>query len=361
MATRSPLPVLGNVLLATEDAGLKLSAMNQQLAISVWIGASIEAEGAITIPARLLSEFVAQLPEGPVHMVLDPDTDTLRVSAGRYRAKMKGIDAEEFPPIPAASAERELELPTELWAGMIDQVVIAAATDDSRPVLAGVCLTLLPDRIELAAADGYRLAVRREEVATGMSERTQIIVPRAAMVELRRILGDDPGEVTLGVTANRASVLFRTKMVSFVSNLIDGQYPDYEQLIPSSVETRLVVDTAELAHATRIASLFARDGANVVKVNVDPGEEGGSGRLVLTAASAELGENSGDVEASVDGPGGQIAFNCRFLGECLGAITTEKVWMGVGDATSPGLIRPIEDDAAVEAYSHVIMPMHTVS
>lgn len=361
VATRSPLPVLQNVLLATEEGGLKLSAMNQQIAISVWIGASIESPGAITVPARLLGDFVGQLPEGSVKMELDSDTDTLMVLAGRYRAKIKGIDADEFPPIPTASAEREVELPTELCAEMIDQVVVAAATDDSRPVLAGVSLILTPDGIELAAADGYRLAVRKADVETGVGEPVQLIVPRAAMVELRRILGDDPGTVTIGLTPNESEVLFRTSGVTFVSHLIDGQYPNYEQLIPDQVDTRLVTSTEEFAQATRIAGLFARDGANVIKVSVEPGENGADSQVVLTASSAELGENSGDLEAVVAGPGGQIAFNFRFLAECLAAISTEKVSLGVSGAKSPGLFRPVNDDKDDDQYSHVIMPMHTVT
>ncbi len=361
VATRSPLPVLQNVLLATEEGGLKLSAMNQQIAISVWIGASIESEGAITVPARLLVDFVSQLPEGPVKMDLDGDTDTLSVEAGAYRAKIKGIDADEFPPIPAASAEREVEIPTELFAEMIDQVVVAAATDDSRPVLAGVSLTLTPEGIELAAADGYRLAVRRADLTTGVDEPVQLIVPRAAMVELRRILGDDPGTVTIGLTPNESEVLFRTSDVTFVSHLIDGQYPNYEQLIPNQVDTRVVTDTEEFAHATRIAGLFARDGANVIKLSVEPGENGAASRVVLTASSAELGENSGDLKAVVAGPGGQIAFNFRFLAECLAAVSTAQVSVGVSGAKSPGLFRPVKDDMDDHEYSHVIMPMHTVT
>ncbi len=360
VATRSPLPVLSNVLLATEEGGLKLAAMDQQMAISVWIGGSIEAEGAITVPARLISDFIGQLPEGPVEMELDADTDTLALSAGRYRAKIKGIDAEEFPPIPEANAEKEIEVKTALWVEMIDQVVIAAATDDSRPALAGVSLLMAPDYVELAAADGYRLATRRAELATGLDEQVQIIVPRPAMVELRRILSDDPGELTIGLTASSSEVMFRTKTVTLVSHLIDAQYPNYEQLVPSSVDTQIVVETEELAQATRIASLFARNGANVVKVNVEPGENGGAGRVVLTASSAELGENTGELEATVSGPGAQIAFNYRFLSEGLGAIATSKVSVGVSGPTSPGLIRPVEDDAIVEGYSYVIMPMHSV-
>ncbi len=361
VATRSTLPVLSNVLLQSEDGGLRLSGMNQQLAMSVWLGSSVEDEGAITVPARLLSDFVAQLPEGPVTLATDDETDTLSVASGRYQAKIKGLSAEDFPPIPTTGDEREVDLATDLLADVIGQVVAAAATDDSRPVLAGVSITIGPDHIELAAADGYRLAVRREEVETGLAEPVQIVVPRPAMVELQRMLADDPGTVTIGLSETQSQVLFRTSTVTFIATLIDGQFPNYPQLIPGEVDTRVVVDTQAFAQATRIASLFASSGANVIKLHVQPGAEGESGRMVLTSNSAELGENSGELDAEVSGDGGLIAFNPRFLSECLGTIATERISVGTSGATSPGRFRPVDGDEEVETHSHVIMPMHTVS
>ena len=361
VATRSTLPVLSNVLLQSEDGGLRLSGMNQQLAMSVWLGSSVEDEGAITVPARLLSDFVAQLPEGPVTLTTDDETDSLSVASGRYQAKIKGLSAEDFPPIPTTGDEREVDLATDLLADVIGQVVTAAATDDSRPVLAGVSITIGPDHIELAAADGYRLAVRREEVETGLAEPVQIVVPRPAMVELQRMLADDPGTVTIGLSETQSQVLFRTSTVTFIATLIDGQFPNYPQLIPGEVDTRVVVDTQAFAQATRIASLFASSGANVIKLHVQPGAEGESGRMVLTSNSAELGENSGELDAEVSGDGGLIAFNPRFLSECLGTIATERISVGTSGATSPGRFRPVDGDDEVETHSHVIMPMHTVS
>ena len=364
VATRSPLPVLSNVLLATEEGGLKLTAMNQQLAISVWIRASIESDGAITVPARLLTDFISQLPEGNVAMELDSDTDTLTVSSGRFRAKMRGIDASEFPPIPEGSTEHELKLPTDLWTEIIGQVVVAAATDDSRPVLTGISLTLDKAFVELAAADGYRLATRRVAADTGLTDHLQLIVPRSAMIELSHILAVDPGTVTLSLAHNASSVMFRTKDVSLVSQIIDGKFPAYEQLIPASenVETRAVVNTAAFTKATRIAALFARTGQNVIKATVDESPEG-IGRIVLSANSVELGENQGEIEASVTGPTAQIAFNYRFLSECLGTLKSERVSLALSGSSSPGLVRQVDpktnDDE--ESFNHVIMPMHTVT
>ena len=361
VATRSTLPVLSNVLLQSEDGGLRLSGMNQQLAMSVWLGASVEDDGAITVPARLLSDFVAQLPEGPVTLASDDETDSLSVASGRFQAKLKGLSAEDFPPIPTTGDEREVDLATDLLGDVIGQVVTAAATDDSRPVLAGVSITIAPDHIELAAADGYRLAVRREEVETGLAEAVQIVVPRPAMVELQRMLADDPGTVTIGLSETQSQVLFRTSTVTFIATLIDGQFPNYPQLIPGEVDTRVVVDTQAFAQATRIASLFASSGANVIKLHVQPGADGESGRVVLTSNSAELGENSGELDAEVSGDGGLIAFNPRFLSECLGSIATERISVGTSGATSPGRFRPVDGDEEIETHSHVIMPMHTVS
>ena len=361
VATRSTLPVLGNVLLQSEDGGLRLSGMNQQIAMSVWLGANVDEAGAITVPARLLSDFVSQLPDGSVVMESENDTNSLAITSGQFHAKLQGIGADDFPPIPEASAEREVELPADLFATVVDQVIVAAATDDSRPVLAGVSLTIAPDYIEMAAADGYRLAVRREDVETGITESTQIVVPRPAMVELRRILADEPGNVTIGLSDTQSQVVFQTKLVTFIASLIDGQYPNYPQLVPGEVDSQVTVNTQEFAQATRIAALFASTGANVIKVNVQPTGDGSSGRMVLTANSAELGENSGEIDVRLTGEGGLIAFNPRFLTECLNAIPTEQVSLGMSGTTSPGRFRPMSGGHEVETHSHVIMPMHTVS
>ncbi|MBM4437243.1 MAG: DNA polymerase III subunit beta [Actinobacteria bacterium] len=357
---RSPLPVLSNVLLTTDAGRLKLAAMNQQIAISVWVGGNIEREGAVTAPARLLTDFVGQLPEGTVNLELDEETDTLTLTAEHYRAKVKGIGAEEFPPIPETGAEREIEVDGAVFGEMIDQVAIAAATDDSRPVLGGVSLTLSPAGLELAAADSYRLAVRSGAMKTGLKEAVQLIVPRQAMLELRRILADDPGGVWIGLTASRSEVLFRTTNVSFVSHLIDGQFPKYAQLIPTASETRMVAPTHALAQAVKIASLFARDGANVIRVTVEGAEAGGIGRVVLNAVAADLGENRGELPCTVEGPSAHIAFNSKFLADCLGAIHAEQVSLALTGPTSPGLLHPVTKEGDDLTYSHVVMPMHTV-
>ena len=183
------------------------------------------------------------------------------------------------------------------------------------------------------------------------------------MVELGRILSDDPGSVTLGLSPNASSVLFSTKSVSLVSQLIDGQFPDYAQLIPATenIETRIVVDTGEFVQATRIAALFARSGQNVIKATIETGDDG-DGRITLSANSLDLGENRGEIEGAVVGTDAQIAFNYRFLTECLATVQSDRVSLALSGNTSPGLIRLVDKDGDdIPFFDHVIMPMHTVT
>ena len=355
VATRSSLPVLSNVLIATDRSMLKLSATNMEIATTVMIGCKTESEGAVTVPARLLTELVSQLGEDPVDIQLEEETLELTLESGRYKATMKGISADDFPPLPAAEAGTVLTIDPQTLKKMIDLTVLATATDDSRPVLAGVCVTVQPNALVLAAADGYRLAIKTLVADTGVDRQVQIIVPRNSMHELARILADTGEEIEMVITPQRTHAVFNMGNTQLISHLIEGQFPNFEQLVPSDHQTKLILNTAEAVKATRIASIFARGGSNVIRLE-SADSENGAGRLVISATSTDIGANTGEIAAEAEGEKAFIAFNARFLGECLGTIDTERVELRLAGATSPGLIRPLGDDT----YSHVIMPMHTV-
>ncbi len=355
VATRSSLPVLANVLVATENSMLKLSATNMEISTTVLIGCKVESEGAVTIPARQMTELVSQLGAEPVELSLDEDTLELAIAGGSYRSTLKGITAEDFPSVPAADAGTSLKIAPGFLKEMIDLTVVAAATDDSRPVLAGVCLTIKPDEIVFAAADGYRLAVKHLEADTGVDSDVQVIIPRSSMLEISRILGDLEEEVELIISAQNTHVIFRVGNTEVVSLLVEGQFPNYEQLIPPDHQTRIVVNTDEMVKASRIAAIFARGGSNVIRVQTG-GEEAGPNQIVVSSRSADLGENTGQVEATVEGDDTFIAFNARFLGDCLNIVNADEIEILLSGATSPGLLRPRDD----QTYAHVIMPMHMV-
>ncbi len=355
VASRSTLPVLSNVMLETDNGRLKLSTTNLELGINCWVGAKVEAEGATTVPARLLTDFINSLPPEQIDMELAVRTQTLNARCARFEANIKGIDAQEFPIIPTTDdAERAIRLEPEDLRQMIDQVVFAAATDESRPILTGVLARFDEDELTMAAADGFRLSVRSASLGQPVEEAIEVIIPARALGELARISPDQEDWVEVFITPARNQILFHMRDVDLVSQLIEGKFPDYRQIIPSSHTTRTVLDTSGFLKAARVSHLFARDAANIVRVEVAPGDELMPGRLTLAATSAELGDNVGQLDAIVEGDPIEIAFNAKYLIDVLSVMDTAQVAMETSSASSPGVLRPVGDDDFV----HVIMPMH---
>jgi DNA polymerase-3 subunit beta len=369
---RTTLPVLSNVLLASDGDRLRLSATNLELGITTWVPGAVEAEGQLTVPARLLTDFVNSLPAGQsVALEGNARSHSLHVTSGRYTANVKGIDADEFPPIPAAEDRPTIKLPADQLKEMIGQVAFSAARDESRPVLAGVNLRVDESKLFMAAADGFRLSLRETELTSGLPETLDIIVPARALTEVARLLGEGDEDVDATVTANRTQILFRIRIasavcgdVNLVSRLLEGQFPDLLRVVPKAHTTRLVVRRAEFMTATKIAALFARDSANVVRLEITPGAEGGltPGKIALSANAAEVGDNQGELDARVEGEETYISFSSEFLSDVLGVLKSGTVRLKLTGPLSPALIQGTEspDVTGESEYLHVIMPMHTV-
>ncbi len=239
VATRSPLPILSNILLETDQGRLRLAATNLEIGINCWIGARIEEEGSITVPARLLTEFVNSLPPGQIDMELTRRTQTLNLKCARFEANIKGIDPSEFPNVPTADSiggrpQGALHLKADAFRRMIDQVVFAAATDESRPILTGVLTHFHQGGLTLAAADGFRLSVTTADVGVGVDETISVIVPARALAELNRVGGEQEAPIELIITPTRNQILFHLSDIDLVSQLIDGNFPDYKQIVPKS-------------------------------------------------------------------------------------------------------------------------------
>jgi len=354
VATRSTLPVLGNVLLATDHGRLRLSATNLELGISCWIGAKVDEEGAITVPARTFVDLVNTLPNDTVSMELAVRTLTLNVRCGAFNNDIKCIDAQEFPPFPSVEADSGLTLNVEDLRQMIGQVVLAASTDDARPVLTGVLIEITGNTMTLAAADGFRLSVRSAQLGEKVSGTTKAIIPARALAELGRVLSDGEETVTMTLPPNRGQVIFRSKNVELVSQLIDGTFPDYRSIIPTSFSTRSVMSTSSLLKACKAADIFAREAAHSARLHITPGTQLEPGKLEITATAAETGSNETVVDATVDGGAIDIAFNVRFLVEVLNVIDTPNVALETSSTSSPGVIKPV----GREDFLHVVMPMH---
>lgn len=354
VATRSTLQVLSNVLLSTDESRLKLSSTNLEIGINCWIGAKVAQEGAVTVPARLLSDLVSSLPPDRIELELINRTQTLNLKCGRFEANIKGIDAQEFPLILVPEEDNRIQLDPDILRQMIDQVAFAASADESRPVLTGVQVDLTKDAVTMAAADGYRLSVRTIPLDQAIERPMSVIIPARALQELRRISTEEEGPVEMLVAPNRNQVFFHMQNADLVSQLVEGTFPDYTQLIPTSWTTKVTLTTADFLKSVRMAFIFARDAANVVRLQLIPNEEGGPGRLVVTATSAEHGDNVSELDCTVEGPPIEVAFNARYLLDALNVIDTAQISLETRDASSPAVFRPIGGGEFV----HIIMPMH---
>ena len=352
VSTRSTLPVLANVLLRTEDAGLKLTATNLEIGITYWVPGKIETDGSTTVPARLLTDLVNSLQGGDrVDLELGPG-EALHLRCGRFESHLKGIDADEFPAIQTTGERPTTRIAQGVLRRALEQTAFAAATDEARPILTGVLCRFEGDSLTLAAADNYRIAVKTIPVLDAVAE-TSVVVPARALNELMRVLADsdDPVEVVLAQARNQ--VLFHLEGVDLVSRLIDGQFPNYQTVMPKSHTTRAVLDREELLRAVRPAALIAHESANIVKLQV--GSDGEAG--ITVSANAEIGDHVGQVEAAVEGDGTTIAFNAKYLADVLTNVTAEQFAIELQGPLAPGVLKPIGDDQ----YVHVVMPVRTTS
>ena len=352
VSPRSTLPVLANILVATEDGRLRLTGTNLELGITCWIGAKVAEEGATTVPARTFVDLVNTLPADRVEMELTLRTQTLNVRAGAFDNNIKCIDAQEFPPMPPADLGEGILLQMQDLREMISQVAFAASSDDARPVLSGVLVEIDGAHLTLAAADGFRLSVRRADLSAPVSSPLRAIVPARALAELARISSDQ--QIHMLLPPGRGQVIFRGRDIELVSQLIEGAFPDYQGIIPSSHTNRTVLSTAGFLKACKAADIFAREAAHSARLKIAPGSELEPGRVEVTATAAETGSNEVIVDATVDGEPIEIAFNVRFLVDVLSVINSPDVALETSGPAAPGVIKPVGRDD----FLHVVMPMH---
>jgi DNA polymerase-3 subunit beta len=353
VSPRSTLPVLANVLVATDEGRLRLSATNLELGITCWIPTQISDEGSITVPARTFVDLISTLPNDPISLTLDSKTQTLNVQCGASVTDIKGIDAQEFPPMPVPELSEGIALNVADFKEMIQQVVFAASSDEARPVLQGVLMTVGDAEVTLAATDGYRISVRKAVLSSPVAQPITVIIPSRALSELARIAINGDEVLTLMVPKGRGQAIFHLKDAELVSQLIDGNFPDYKVIVPRSFKTRTIVSTSGFLKSCRQAEIIAREGNNVIRLNILP-KEGAPGVIEISAQSEETGSSEIQVDATIDGPGLVIAFNVRYLREVLEVIKAPSVALETNANSTPGMLRPVGDDN----FQHVIMPMH---
>ncbi len=355
VAKKSTLPVLGNVLIAAEQGRLKLAATNLEIGITAWIDADIEDEGSITVRSDLLTDFVASLPNDRVTIDVDRRTLNVALTCARSKAHIRGIPPEDFPVLASiGSGPPSARIEPSTLRDMVAHVAFSAATDDSRPVLAGVLAEFEGGMLTLAAADGFRLSVRRAELAAPTEQDFSIIIPAKALQELARIIADQEEPVDLAVTPNQSQLLARAGSFEFLSRLIDGHFPNFRQIVPQRYGTRTILNRDEFLAAARRAKLFAQSNNDIVRIQMNPGDgDLDPGFTTISAQAAETGDNEDYLEASVEGPQAQIAFNGRFLTDVLAVMKGPQVALEVTGPNAAGVLKPVGNDD----FTHVIMPM----
>jgi DNA polymerase-3 subunit beta len=357
VSSRSTLPILANILLSTEQGKLKLSATNLEIGINCMIDAEVLEEGTTTVPAKTFTDLVNSLRQGQVELTVVEDSNDINVKSPGSNANIKGMDPSEFPLIPSAEGDEEpIILEAGLLKEMIAQVVFSAADDDSRPVLTGVLVEVINEKVSFAAADAFRLALRVSPLPGHVSEHNSILIPARTLSELARILPSE-GAVQMVVTPNRSQVLFHTEHIDLVSRLIEGTFPNIKAAIPKEYSTRAVIETKEFAAAVRTVTPFARDSSNITRIKVSSGGGDGAegGSLTLESTAEDIGNNVTTINAAVDGPDQEIIFNVRYLTDVLNILDTPEVALEVTSAARPGVVRPVSS----ADYTYVIMPMST--
>jgi len=346
VSTRGSLEVLSNILIKTEKGRVCLSATNLEVGINYMVGAKVESQGAITIPGRLFAELVNSLPGEKI--TLELEGDVLHSKSGDYKSNIKGISADEFPLIPEIKTNKAFSLEAQTLRDAINLVGFAAAQDDSRPVLAGVFIKMNGSKLTFATTDSYRLAEKVVDVPGEKMKKNEIIVPAKTLMELSRILGELDESSTVSVYLSDSQILFEANGLDFISRLIEGQFPNYTQIIPESSETRARISKDELANAVKIASLFARENANSIKVSIK-----NKGKVEVDSGGSQVGDNTASITADVKGKDGEASFNGKYIMDALNYIREKEVQLEISGKLSPGVIKTIKD----KDYIYIIMPL----
>ena len=344
ISTKTQLPVLSNILIETETGRLKLSATNLETSISFWVGAQIEKEGALTVPARFLSELVNSFAQDKIE--LSAQGSNLKITCGRSEATLAGIAAEEFPPLPKLNEQNDAIIDKKLLETGLTFVLIAASSDEGRPLLTGIKFKETDKALLMVATDGYRLSVKELPKTKGFSEG--FVLPAKALAEVFRLATEEKtNEIKLYFSKDNNQIIFTLENAQISTRLIEGEYPVFERIIPSSFTTRALFDKQSLLRAVKFAAVYAKESANIIKLNIS------GSTLTISANTPQIGENKTSIEIKSEGEGGEIAFNARFLIDLLTVFPEEEGAFEMSGPLAPGVFKPVKDTS----FLHIIMPV----
>lgn len=343
LSNKPQLPIIQNVLLEAKEGGLRVVTTNLETTEAVWVGAKVEKEGGICVSSRTLTELVLTLPAETTSLrVIDGG---LSVSSAGFEALIPGISASEFPPVPQSAGKGD-KLAKDQLVGAFSLVLFSAATDEGRPILTGAQVKTRGGTTEFTATDGYRLS--RKRVGLDGENRFDMVIPARALSEMVKV-GQEEKEVkeVVFLKTDEGQLVFSIGDTELITRLIDGEYPNVDKIIPTNFTTRALFDREALLRAVKSASIFARDNANIVRFTIE------NQKATISASSSQAGQNHVEVGVKVDGDGGEIAFNGRFLLEFLSGFTEPELLFEMTGSLNPGVFRPAKDDS----FLHIIMPV----
>lgn len=343
-------PITNNVLIKAVKDSIFLTVTNFELAITAQVIAKVEEPGMTTVPARVFSDIVSALPNDRVDIQLE--NNRLELACARSRSKLACVDAKDFPPVPTINSGPVIKLDLKAFQSSIVKTIVAVAEEASRPVLTGIQCDFDEDQLTMAAANGFQLAFTYLQfTATGKVD-TSALIPSQTLREICKITAHDGDVIELMVDQLHKRVLFRMPDIEIVSQMINGDFPKYKSLIPKNYPNTVTVYNEELLRAVKQAMVIAKDSTRVIRLEIKPGEELKPGHVLITAKADELGENNNEIDAIVDGEGAKIAFNGKYLMECISVAGTEKIDIELKDSQSPCLITPDDNQSG-----YVLMPM----
>lgn len=347
--TKAALPILSNVYISTQDGRLKLSATNLETAITTYVGASVEEEGSITVPAKLFYEFVSHL--SPSTLEISVKNNILHINCNKAKSKLNGMDASDFPELPVFIENTPtLEVDPKVFSSAVNVVAFAAAIDESRPILGGVLLNYSNNKLTLVSTDGFRLSEKQIDVSSVASdlEDFSAVVPAKTLAEVARVFSSANEPIKITLNSDENLVLFQCEGVLIVTRILDGEYPDYKKIVPANNSIKAEFGASDFFEAVKLTNVFAKEANSIMKITLDP-----EGLIKVTSFSKEMGENQSEVEAVVDGYLTEVTFSSKYLLDFLNNVKTERLVFETNGGVTPGVIRPV----GTEDFLHIIMPM----
>lgn len=349
VSTKNPLPVLSGILLKVNEGNLTLTATDLELGIECTVPVTVEEEGGVVLPARYLGDIVRRLPDVKIRVEVNKENNNTCIRYGQSEFNLLGISAGDFPMLPTVDGETTISIKQDLLKNMIRQVGFSVSSDDNRPIFTGVLMEIEKGTIKLVATDTHRLAYRLGNIGEKETDLVKsVIIPGKTLNELNRIMSGEDDDLKIAFGDNQ--VVFEMPGIRFISRLIEGQFPNYKQVIPQGCKSKIKIKTRDLLESTERASLLAKEGSNVVRFSVE------KNNMIISSNSPEIGKIEEQIPVETEGEETQIAFNSRYIIDVLKVIDAEEILLELTGSLSPGIIKPADN----ENYIYLILPIRIV-